>query len=168
MKQTKRVHAARYSILLPCAAVIVTCLLSGFGFSPNSRTVQELLKQRSDIIQLVWYSQLTPKEGEAMLRTIETHPLLAQDVAWLRAAEEGMDFAYVLDMELLELTKTSRSVSGICYQADIRWEIAERGGRVTEYQNYSIRLKQQAGKLLLAEFQLSDPSQAHAQNPLEF
>ena len=110
--------------------------------------------RRSDIIQWVWYSELTPEQGEEMLKEIETHPLLGEDVAWLRKAEEGMGFAYVLDMEILEWNRTSRSCSGTCYTAEIRWQLEEYNQHVTEEYSYRIRTAEKNdGTVLLSEFE---------------
>ena len=141
------------AILGLCAALITAGLFSGFGRS-EQQSVQELLMRRSDIIQWVWYSELTPEQGEEMLKEIETHPLLGEDVAWLRKAEEGMGFAYVLDMEILEWNRTSRSCSGTCYTAEIRWQLEEYNQHVTEEYSYRIRTAEKNdGTVLLSEFE---------------
>ena len=140
------------AILGLCGLLILAGLLSGSGFLEKG-SVPDLLKKRAEIIQLVWYSELTPEEGEQMLNEIETHPLLAEDVAWLRAAEEGMGFAYVMDMEVLDLHQTSRSLKGTCYRADIRWELEEYNRHVTETYHYRIRtVISTDGHVRLSEF----------------
>jgi len=149
-------NRSKQAVLAFCAAFIATSLLSGFGFL-QERTIPQLLKQRADIMQMVWYSEVTPQEGEAMLKEIETHPLLSDDVEWLRAAEAGMDFAYVLDMEVLELKQTSRSLAGTCYLAEIQWELEEYNQHVTERRTYRIRtVRENDGTIRLSEFEVCD------------
>lgn len=153
---TRRKNRSKEAILTFCAVFIAIGLLSGFGFL-QEQNVAQLLKQRAEIIQLVWYSEVTPQEGEAMLKKIETHPLLSSDVEWLRKAEEGMDFAYVLDMELLELSQTSHSLAGTCYLAEIQWELEEYNQHVTQRCSYRIRTVEESdGTILLSEFQACD------------
>ena len=148
--EKKSLHSA---ILGLCGALIAASLLSGAGLSQGDE-LERLLQDRSDIIQLVWYSELTPEEGERMLKEIETHPLLGEDVAWLRQAEEGMDFSYVLGMEIRELTRTSRSQLGTCYRAEILWELEERNRHVTETHQYRIRTVDETdGTTRIAEFE---------------
>lgn len=142
------------AILTICTSLVAASLLSGFGDPLTGGSVPELLRQRADIIQMVWYSEVTPEEGEELLKRIETHPLLSSDVAWLRRAEEGMDFAYVLDMEVVDWKQTSRSLAGTCYLAEIRWELEEYNRHVTEQRTYRIRTVQKSdGSVLLSEFQ---------------
>ena len=144
----------RAAILTICTSLVAASLLSGFGDSMSNRSVPELLRQRADIIQMVWYSEVTPEEGEELLKQIETHPLLSSDVMWLRRAEEGMDFAYVLDMEVVDWKQTSHSLAGTCYLAEIRWELEEYNRHVTEQRSYRIRTVQNSdGSILLSEFQ---------------
>ena len=101
--------------------LVLSAFLTGYG-NTDREVIKDLLIKRSGIIQMVWYSSVTPSQGETMLKHVETHPLLGEDVSWLRSAEEGMGFAYVLDLDVLNVKQTSFSSRGTCYVAEILWE----------------------------------------------
>ena len=89
-----------------------------------------------------------------MLKHVETHPLLGEDVSWLRSAEEGMGFAYVLDLDVLNVNQTSVSSRGTCYVAEILWELEEYNQHISEKQTYRIRtVKEADGSVKLAELE---------------
>ena len=142
------------TILGLCGAVVIAGILSGAGLN-QGKELERLLQKRSDIIQLVWYSELTPEQGEVMLKEIETHPLLGEDIYWLRSAEEGMDFSYVLDMEIIDLKQTSKSIAGTCYGAEIQWELEEYNRHVTEQISYRVRTVEKTdGTILISELEV--------------
>jgi len=152
-RRSERKDTWRKSAILGlCGVVAASVLLIGSG-SSERYLIQELLAKRSGIIQMVWYSSVTPSEGEAMLQDVEVHPLLGEDVTWMRAAEEGMGFAYVLDLDVLKLKQTSYSSRGTCYTAEILWELEEYNQHISETCTYRIRtVKDPDGTVKLAEF----------------
>lgn len=160
MKLKKRLDGEGYryrqAVVAFCAAFIAAGFLPNLGL-PQESAIPYLLKQRAQIMQMVWYSELTPREGAEMLQSIETHPLLSQDVEWLRKAEEGMEFSYVMDLEVIKLKQTSRSLAGTCYLAEIQWELEEYNQHITERRSYRIRtVKQNDGTIRLSEFEVQD------------
>ena len=157
MKRNQRTNVVKkcrkQAIFVLIGTFILSILLIGSGNS-DRQLIKELLLQRSGIIQMVWYSSVKPNQGEAMLKEIEVHPLLGEDVEWLRTAEEGMGFAYVLDLDVLKLNQTSVSSRGTCYIADILWELEEYNQHISEILTYRIRtIKEPDGTVKLAELE---------------
>ena len=133
--------------------LVLSVFLTGYG-NTDREVIKDLLIKRSGIIQMVWYSSVTPSQGETMLKHVETHPLLGEDVSWLRSAEEGMGFAYVLDLDVLNVKQTSFSSRGTCYVAEILWELEEYNQHISEKQTYRIRtVKEADGSVKLAELE---------------
>ena len=157
MKRNQRTNVVKkcrkQAIFVLIGTFILSILLIGSGNS-DRQLIKELLLQRSGIIQMVWYSSVKPDKGESMLKEIEVHPLLGEDVGWLRAAEDGMGFAYVLDLDVLKLNQTSVSSRGTCYIADILWELEEYNQHISEIHTYRIRtIKEPDGTVKLAELE---------------
>lgn len=133
--------------------LVLSVFLTGYG-NTDREVIKDLLIKRSGIIQMVWYSSVTTSQGETMLKHVETHPLLGEDVSWLRSAEEGMGFAYVLDLDVLNVNQTSVSSRGTCYVAEILWELEEYNQHISEKQTYRIRtVKEADGTVKLAELE---------------
>ena len=154
IRRAKRVEMWRKSAILALTEILVlSILLTGSG-TPDRLEIKRLLIDRAGIIQMVWYSSVTPEQGETMLKEIEVHPLLGEDVAWLREAEAGMGFSYVMDMDILDLERTSVSARGNCYVAEILWELEEYNQHISEVHTYRIRtVRDLDGTMKIAELE---------------
>jgi len=137
--------------LIPFILVIVFSFFSGFTKGTDTYLVEELIKERTDILHKVYFHQIDPEKGEELLYEIETQPLLASDIRALRQfADTDMDM--VRDLEILVLEQTSNLYGKKSYRGDILWYMRGPSGDYVQSIDYSILLKKSGNLYKLSEF----------------
>lgn len=126
--------------ILPALLVISLTLFSGFTHGSNLSIVEDLMRERSIILQQAYYGQIDLAETEARLFEIETQPLLESDIIILRRADESsMD--QVKDLAVLSVMQMTKLYNYLSFHVEIIWYMKGLEGDYTEEVNYGIIMK---------------------------
>ncbi len=137
--------------LIPFILVIVFSVFSGFTKGSDSSMVEELIRERTNILHQVYFHQINPQEGELLLYEIETQPLLASDIRTLRQYTDT-DMDMIRDLEILVLEQTSNLYGVKSYRGDILWYMKGLAGDYVQSVDYNIMLKKSGNQYKLSEF----------------
>ena len=142
--------------LIPFVLIIFFSVFSGFTKISDSFLVEELIRERTNILHGVYFNEIQPEKGEQLLYEIETQPLLASDIKTLREyADTDMDL--VKDLEILVLEQTSGLYGYKSYRADILWHMRGLDGDYIQSVDYGIVLKKSGSGYKLSEFNATNP-----------
>lgn len=143
----------RYStvFLVPSILIIVLTFLPGFAPNSHQSMVEELLRQRTAILQDAYTRQVGIAEAEEALYEIETQPLLGSDVSYLRKTN-ATDFEFIRDLAVTSLEQTKRMYHMIVFQGEIQWFLVGPDGSYSESVPYCIVIKDFGKTYKLSEF----------------
>lgn len=115
-----RVYRYYKFIVIPCIAVLLISICSGFGTSSEKVNVRHLIEQRTEILQQAYYGELSFEEAQNRLQKIETQPLLGEDLTALRDADPCQ-----LDLvQKMEMSSIKRKMNLFHYQSfevNLKW-----------------------------------------------
>ena len=137
--------------LIPFILIIIFSVFSGFTRGSDSALVEELIRERTDILHKVYFQQIDPEKGEQLLYEIETQPLLASDIRTLRQFTDT-DMDMIRDLEILVLEETSNLYGDKSYRSDILWYMKGLAGDYVQSVDYNILLKKSGDRYKLSEF----------------
>ncbi|MGI6733104.1 MAG: hypothetical protein ACOX4J_02840 [Anaerovoracaceae bacterium] len=142
--------------LLPFLLIIFFTFFSGFAGTQDSMLVEELLKERTEILHKVYFREIEPERGEVLLYEIETQPLLASDIKSLRAFVDT-DLDPVKSMQILVLEQISGLYGYKSYRGEILWHMKGPDGDYVQSVDYNIVLKKSGSGYKLSEFNAITP-----------
>lgn len=137
--------------ILPAIIVIIAGFFSGFSEQTYGRIAENLLKNRTDLLQSAFYGSMPADQVEKKLALIETYPLLSEDVGCLRNLD-ATDLDRVELMEIIDIRQESKLFPYVSLTVTIRWHMSGAGSHYISDNEYSVVLKSVKNKYLLAEF----------------
>ena len=138
-------------LILPAIIIIIAGIFSGFSGQPCSKTAQNLLEQRTKILQNAYYGKIEMKNAERELGKIETYPLLSEDLGNLKSADPAQ-LDIVKSMEFLEVNQEQELFNFISYHMRIRWNMSGLDSDYISENEYTVVLKERKDSLKLSEF----------------
>jgi hypothetical protein len=93
--------------ILPAIIIIIAGFFSGFSERSYGQITEELLRERTKILQQAYYGGMGVDEAEKYLSRIETYPLLSEDIGYLRDMEAA-DMDSVKSMDFLEVAQEDK------------------------------------------------------------
>lgn len=150
-RNNKRLRSACAAAL----AAIVALALLGAAWQPETEIVEEMLHQRTHIMENVLAGKLSYDAGKEQLKEIETGKLLNDDLENLLASEET-DIDRVKKMEVLHIERTSRMYDRMSFQASIYWTCNGLSGKYEETAEYHVGVSKSAGKYKLISLKLQE------------
>lgn len=138
-------------LMLPSLIVIAVCIFTGFGVQEKTNTVTGLLTDRAFILQKAYYGEISVEDAEAQLFTVETQPLLKEDITLLRNA----DFCQLDMIDRLEVSGLMQKMSmfeNISFQGHLTWYMKGLSGDYVSESDYYILLKSTSGQWKLSQF----------------
>ena len=139
-------------LILPAMIIIIAGIFSGFSEqSPCSKTAQNLLEQRTKILQNAYYGKIEIKIAERELGKIETYPLLSEDLGNLKNADPS-ELDIVKSMEFIEVNQEQKLFSFISFHMKIRWYMSGLDSDYISDNEYTIVLKETKDNIKLSEF----------------
>lgn len=116
----------KYSSLIMIIALLVIIISVFSGFSnPSSpdNNVEQLLQQRTSILQKAFYNQISKDKAEEELEKIETYPLITSDIEELRDwGDTEMD--RVNSMRFLDVKQDKNLLEYSTYTVKIMWDMS--------------------------------------------
>jgi len=138
-------------LIFPAIIIIIAGIFSGFSEQSNDKTVENLLKKRTVILQDAYYGKIETDKAEQYLNEIETYPLLSEDIQGLRNADlTQMDI--VNSMEFLSINKTLKMFDFISYNTKIRWYMSGLSADYISDNQYSVVIKSTKEGFKISEF----------------
>lgn len=137
--------------ILPAIVVIIAGFFSGFSDQTYGRIAENLLRNRTDLLQDAYYGGMPAEQAEKKLSLIETYPLLSEDVGYLRSLK-ATDLDRVEHMEIIDIRQESKLFPYVSLTVTIRWHMSGAEGRYISENEYFVVLKSVNDKYLLAEF----------------
>ncbi|MEL7657969.1 MAG: hypothetical protein AAGU75_18910 [Bacillota bacterium] len=138
-------------LILPAMIIIIAGIFSGFSEQPCSKTAQNLLEQRTKILQSAYYGKIEMKVAERELGKIETYPLLSEDLGNLKDADPAQ-IDIVKSMEFLEVNQEQKLFSFISFHMKIRWYMSGLDSDYISENEYIVVLKETRDSIKLSEF----------------
>lgn len=106
--------------ILPAIIIIIAGFFSGFSKQSWDLVAENLLQERTQILQHAYYGRIEMEQAEKYLSRIETYPLLSEDINNLReSAPTELDL--VKSMEIIESEQESKNFDYISMNMSIRW-----------------------------------------------
>lgn len=125
-------------VLCVCAMLCVfATLLAAAAESPETRTVESLLKTRVAILNNMLTGNITCSEGQEQLKKVETDALYTEDVENIRAYDAS-DYDAMEKMEILSLQRQGKVCDILHYEAKIRWNCVGYDGAYVDTATYQI------------------------------
>jgi hypothetical protein len=137
--------------IFPAIIVIIAGFFSGFSDQTYGRIAENLLRNRTELLQNVYYGSMPTDQAEKKLGLIETYPLLSEDVSCLRNLD-ATDLDKVELMEIIDIRQESRLFPYVSLTVTIRWHMSGAGSRYVSDNDYSVVLKSVKNKYFLADF----------------
>jgi hypothetical protein len=137
--------------VLPAIIIIIAGFFSGFSEQSCSQIAENLLKERTKILQEAYYGKIEMDLAEKHLGRIETYPLLSEDIGNLRTADPT-ELDIVKSMEFIEIQQNSKLFHYVSLNMKIRWYMSGLNSDYISDNEYSVILKATGGGYKLAEF----------------
>jgi hypothetical protein len=143
----------KYSSLIVILAllVIIISVFSGFANPSIDSKVEELLEQRTSILQKTFYNQITKEKAEKELEKLETYPLLTEDIRQLRQWD-NTEIDTVKSMQFIEVIPEKNLLEYTTYKIKIMWEMSGINEDYTMEGTYNVVMKKSEGKYKLSCF----------------
>ena len=137
------------AVAVACVLVIV---LTGFSNSKNERIVENLIYQRSDILQNMLLGKISIEEGEDKLRDVELGNLYSDDIRNVYAYRNS-DYDIVTEIKIISLNQ-SRNVSDVMnFEGEIEWTVSTNEGLEVLELSHNIGVKRTGDVLKLVSFE---------------
>ena len=137
--------------VLPAIIIIIAGIFSGFSERSCDQIAEELLKERTKILQQAYYGGIETEQAEKYLSRIETYPLLSEDIGNLRNME-ATDLDLVRSMDFLEVQEEDKRFHYVSLRIKIRWHMSGAGVEYISDNEYSVILQTTGNECRLAEF----------------
>lgn len=131
--------------------IIIAGIFSGFSEQSHDQIVENLLKDRTSILQKAYYGKIEMDKAEKYLCKIETYPLLTQDIQCLREADPSQ-LDMVKSMDFKSITQTIQMFDYISYDIIIRWHMRGLSADYISDNEYSVVIKSTSQGYKLSEF----------------
>ncbi|WP_324824036.1 hypothetical protein [Sinanaerobacter sp. ZZT-01] len=139
-------------IVVPCIAILLISIFSGFGRNSESVNVRHLIEQRTDILQQSYYGELPLEKAQEQLQKIETQPLLGEDITALRAADP-CQLDLVQKMEMKSIERRMRLFHYQSFEVNLKWYMKGLNEDYISQGDYFIVLKTVDGEAKISEFE---------------
>lgn len=136
---------------IPGLLIIALCLLPGYSYRTDLTIVEDLLRERTAILQQAYFDQIHVNETEQRLYEIETQPLLSSDIETLRLSKET-EVDRVRDLTVISVKKLTKLYNYLSFQGELLWYLEGPEGNYTEVQAYGIILQDLGSSYKLSEF----------------
>lgn len=137
--------------ILPAIIIIIAGFFSGFSKQSCELVAENLLKERTKILQQAYFGRIEMDQAETYLRMIETYPLLSEDISNLRETDHT-ELDTVRSMEIIESDQESKTYDYISLKMMIRWHMR---GLESDYicdNEYNVVLNSTSSGYKLSEF----------------
>lgn len=151
MKEVDNLRKYYKLYILPAIIVIIAGFFSGFSGQSYSQIAENLLRERTDLLQNAYYGGISMDQAEKNLGQIETYPLLSEDVGYLRDMG-ATDLDRVKSMEFIEITQESKLFPYVSLTVTIRWHMNGAGEDYISTNEYFVILKSINNGYVLTEF----------------
>ena len=139
-------------ISVVAAACVLVIVLTGFSNSKNERIVENLIYQRSDILQNMLLGKISIEEGEDKLRDVELGNLYSDDIRNVYAYRNS-DYDIVTEIKIISLNQ-SRNVSDVMnFEGKIEWTVSTNKGLEVLELSHNIGVKRIGEELKLVTFE---------------
>lgn len=137
--------------IVPAIIIIIAGFFSGFSEQSYEQIAENLLKERTQILQAAYSGKLEIKQAESRLSQIETYPLLSEDVGNLRDLD-ATELDVVKSMEFIETIQEKKMLQYVSLSVTIRWYMSGLESDYVSDYDYSVILKTTRDGYVLSEF----------------
>ena len=138
-------------LILPAVIVIIAGIFSGFSNQSYDQIAEDLLRERTEILQNAYYGKIDRSTAETKLGKIETYPLLSEDIGNLKNSDPSQ-LDIVKSMDFIEVEQESKMFDYISMHMEIRWSMSGLSSDYISNNEYSVILKATKDGYKLSEF----------------
>jgi hypothetical protein len=138
-------------LIFPAIIIIIAGVFSGFSNQSYDQIAEDLLRERTEILQNAYYGKIDRNKAEAALSKIETYPLLTEDVSNLKDYD-ATQLDIVKSMDFLVMNQETKMFDYISFHTKIRWYMSGLSADYVSENEYSIILKSTSEGYKLSEF----------------
>ncbi len=137
--------------IFPAIIIIIAGFFSGFRDQSCSQIAENLLKERTKILQQAYYGRIEMDQAEKYLSRIETYPLLSEDIGNLRESN-STDLDMVQSMDFIDVNQESKSFHYVTLNMKIRWHMSGIESDYISDNQYLVILNSTSSGYKLSEF----------------
>lgn len=138
-------------LIVPAIIIIIAGFFSGFSNQSSKQIAEDLLTQRTDVLQKAYFGKTEMDQAEKYLNKIETYPLLSDDIGYLRNSQDT-DMDRVNSMTFLDIKDESKSFHYVCLSVKIRWHMRGASSDYVSDNEYTVILESTKNGYKLSEF----------------
>ncbi len=138
-------------LIFPAIIIIIAGFFSGFSRQSCVQVAENLLKERTKVLQKAYSGRIEMEQAEHQLARIETYPLLSEDISYLRKMEDT-DLDTVKSMEFLEVAEENKQFQYISLSVKIRWYMRGYDGDYISDNDYTVILDSARDGYKLSKF----------------
>ncbi len=140
-------------LMIPSIIVIVLGILSGFDTTSEEKIMENLIRERTAIIQDAYYGKIEIGKAIERLNEIETYPLYNKDVYNVKKINEG-NIDIVRSMKITGIKENTKMYNYLSYTVNIQWIMRGLTEDYSTMGTYTVVLKQVDYNFKLSEFLL--------------
>ncbi len=140
-------------LMIPSIIVIIIGIFSGFDTTSEEKIMENLIRERTAIIQDAYYGKIDTGKAIERLNEIETYPLYNKDVYNVKKINEG-NVDMVRSMKLNGIKENTKMYNYLSYTVNIQWIMRGLNGDYSTMGTYTVVLKQVDYNFKLSEFLL--------------
>lgn len=137
--------------LFPAIVIIIAGIFSGFSEQSCKEIAEDLLTERTAILQNAYYGKIEMEDAEKKLGSIETYPLLSEDIGNLRNADPAQ-LDIVKSMDFVDVTEENNLFDYVSLNMKIRWYMNGLSSDYISDNEYSVILKKSGEDYKISEF----------------
>lgn len=138
-------------LALPALIIIIFCLFSGFSSDIKPESIEDQLLQRTKIMQECMDGIASYSETEKKLISLETQPLLSEDVKNLKNSKNS-SFDKVHKMSIVSVENKRNILGNSTYEIKIKWDMEGPEGKYTAEGVYSVITQKVGDDYLISKF----------------
>lgn len=137
--------------IFPAIIIIIAGFFSGFSQQSCGQIAENLLKERTKVLQEAYSGKIEMEQAEKRLGRIETYPLLSEDIGNLRSLD-ATELDVVKSMEFIDTNQESKLLQYVSLSIKIRWYMSGLESEYVSDNEYSVILKTTQDGYRLSEF----------------
>ena len=137
--------------MFPAVIIIIAGFFSGFSEQSCSQIAENLLEERTKVLQTAYSGKMKADQVEKQLVRIETYPLLSEDIGYFRELE-ATDLDVVKSMEFIGIRQENKLLDYVSLSVMIRWHMRGLDSDYVSDHEYSVILKETKEGYRLSEF----------------
>lgn len=130
---------------------IIIVVFSGFQTFEYKNTIDQLFKDRTDILQNSFYGKIKIEDTERVLGSVEVTPLIISDLQTI-ANLDPTEIDTVKSMKINKIKKIKTEGDLVTFSAQIEWQMQGLEGDYSNAVDYIIILKNEGNTYKISDY----------------